>query len=112
MHSHQFNSPLGHHIRGHRRINTAADEHRRAAAGAGGHTPCAVQVVAPHKGVAIPYLYGNGNVRVMYIYLEMMKAAQNTTAHLSADLRRFHGEFFVAALGFYLKGFGVLQRLL
>ena len=106
MHCRDLQAALGHHVAGHRAINTAGEQQQGPPAGPHGDAARAGQLIGVDIGALLPDLHGNGDLGLLHLYLEVMEAGKQVPAQLPADLRAFHREGFIAALGLHLKGAG------
>ena len=106
MHCRDLQTALRHHIAGHRAINTAGEQQHGPSAGPDGDTARTGQLIGVDIGALLPDLHGNGDLGLLHLYLEVMEAGKQVPAQLPADLRAFHREGFIAALGLHLKGAG------
>ena len=106
MHCRDLQAALGHHVAGHRAINTAGEQQQGPPAGPDGDTARAGQLIGVDIGALLPDLHGNGDLGLLHLDLEVMEAGKQVPAQLPADLRAFHREGLIAALGLHLKGAG------
>ena len=106
MHGGELKAPLRHHVAGHRAINTAGEQQQGPPAGPDGDAARTGQLVGVNVGALLPDLHGNGDLGLLHLYLEVMEAGKQVPAQLPADLRAFHREGLIAALGLHLKGAG------
>ena len=107
MHRVNFNAALRHHPRGHRAVDSARKKRRCLSAGARRHSSEALAACAVGIYICLIIAYFNANryVRALHVNRNSPAPFQDCTAHVTADFRRFERKFFVAALGFHLKGF-------
>ena len=111
MHAAQLQTALCHHPAGNGRIDTAAQQQHTPTRGAGGQTACTGDGAAVNKGVILPNLHPDGDLRLFHLRLQMGKHIAEVAAHFPADLGRGQGEALVGALGLHLIGADTAQQV-
>ena len=105
----QLQTALSHHIGGDGRIDAAADEYGRQPRGADRHAALTADGAAADIGAEVTHLYGDGDVGIFYVDLQMGTCREQLSPDLRRDLGTFAGKALVGALALDLKGPCILQ---
>ena len=108
----QLYAALRHHPRRDRAVETAADEDRRAPAGADRDTARTGLCLAVDIRALLADLNAHNDVRVVHVNREVRVRTQQSAADLAGDLHRVEREFLVRALRFHLEGLDIRERFL
>ena len=106
-----FYPPLGDHIRRHRRVNAAGQEHRRPAPHAGGKPPGSRLRRSMDIGRQVPDLHIHRILGMMHIHLQVGMGLRQAASNLLGDANGGQREGLIRALGLHLKRCCRLQVL-
>ena len=95
---------LGHHVAGHRRINTAREQQHTAAVGADGHTARALHRAGMDVRAELPHLHTHGDVGVVNVHADTRAGLKEHPAGLGGDLHGVLRKALIRALGLHLEG--------
>ena len=91
MHRRQLDSPLGHHVSGHWRVNATRDQQRSPAAGTHRHPAGTGQLRRMDIGAEVPDLHRHLYLRLMDVHFQMGGTASAglppTSAQMAGDVR-------------------------
>ena len=102
-------SPLGDHPGGHRGVDAAGQQAQRPAAHAHGKAARPLLRVGVDKGLVVPHLHMDGELRVVDVHDQVGKGVVELASHILGQLDRGHGKALVRPLGLHLKGAGGTQ---
>ena len=104
-----LNAPLGHHVGGHRRIDTAGEQAHRSAANTRGQTAGTGFSRTVDVSSQVTDFHIDGIIRMMDIHFHSGVGLCQTTADLLGQGDGCHGERLIGTLGFHLEGLGAVQ---
>ena len=105
----QPQAPLGHHIGGHRGVDPPRQQAHRPPADAYGQSARAGIGVGVDVGGKVTHLQIDGDLRVVYVYLQVGEGILEVAAHRLGQLDGGHRKGLVRALGLHLEGLGGIE---
>ena len=112
VHGGELDPAFRHHIRRHRGIDSARDQHAGAPAGAGWHAARAGQLRAVDVGVAVAHLHVHGHLGLVHVHFDAAEGRKHGAAHLVADGGGIIREALIGTLCLHLEGLGEHQLVL